>query len=62
METRELKARIIILQWNARSLIANGQEFEGFIGDYSRTPYILCIQETWLKPMLDFVIRRYDGA
>ena len=51
-----------LLQWNARSLIANGQEFKRYVdifkGEYK--PAVLCIQETWLKPCLDFVVPGYE--
>ena len=50
-----------ILQWNARSLIANGQEFKRYIYDLEHKPDIICIQETWLKPHLDFVIKGYNS-
>lgn len=50
---------IIILEWNARSLIANGQEFKRYISEIQNKPHIICIQETWLKPQLDFVIQGY---
>ena len=36
---------MIILQWNARSLIANGQEFKGFIEELKDKPDVICIQE-----------------
>lgn len=52
---------MIILQWNARSLIANGQEFKGFINDLKNKPEVICVQETWLKQVLDFVIKGYDS-
>lgn len=52
---------MIILQWNTKSLIANGREFKGFIRDSRRTQEILGIQETWLKPMLDSV-SGYDSV
>lgn len=41
---------VCILQWNARSLIANGQEFKRLIRDCENKPDFLCIQETWMKP------------
>lgn len=50
---------LFILQWNARSLIANGQEFKKFISDGSFTPQVICIQETWLKPHFKFVLQGY---
>lgn len=46
---------IIILQWNAKSLISNGQEFKKYISDLGN------IQETWLKPQLDFIIQGYTA-
>ncbi len=52
---------VIILQWNARSLLANGQEFKHFIRDRKINPDVVCIQETWLKPNLEFVIHGYIG-
>ena len=47
-----------ILQWNARSLIANGQELKYNVNVLGN-PHLVCIQETWLKPQLDFVIFGY---
>lgn len=50
---------LLILQWNARSLVANGQEFKGFLNEMEQKPDVVCIQETWLKQSLDFVIKGY---
>lgn len=50
---------VIILQWNARSLLANGQEFKHFLNELNEKPDVICIQESWLKPHLDFVIHGY---
>ena len=50
---------MVILQWNARSMIANGQEFKRFIEDRSDKPDIICIQETWLKNQLDCIVYGY---
>lgn len=50
---------VCILQWNARSLVANGQEFKKFIKDLEDKPDLLCVQETWLKPCLDYSIPGY---
>lgn len=47
------------MKYNARSHIAIGQEFKGFIEDLSDKPDIGSIHETWLKPVLDFVIKGY---
>lgn len=46
---------VTIIQWNARSLLANGQEFKKLISDKIDKPHIICIQESWLKPHLSFV-------
>ena len=52
---------MIVLQWNARSLLSNGQEFKGFINNLKKKPEIICVQETWLKPALEFVIKGYNS-
>lgn len=49
----------MILQWNARSLCSNGQEFKSFIEEMNKKPQVICIQETWLKSQLDFVLYGY---
>lgn len=51
---------VSILQWNACSLIANGQEFKKCIKDFDPKPDVLCIQKTCLKPCLDFNIAGYN--
>lgn len=51
-----------ILQWNARSLVANGQEFKKVVADLEVRPDVMCIQETWLRPHLDFVISGYSSV
>ena len=39
------------LQWNEKSLVANGQEFKRYI-DVSRDKLaVVFIRETWLKPL-----------
>lgn len=50
---------LTILQWNARSLVANGQEFKKFVYELPVLPDLLCIQETWLAPQLQFKIPGY---
>lgn len=50
---------MLLLQWNARSLLANGQDFKELIGSRNEKPDVICIQETWLKPCLDFVLYDY---
>lgn len=51
----------LILQWTARSLIANGQEFKTYIYQLKEKPDVICIQETWLKTNLDFIIGGYSA-
>lgn len=51
-----------LLQWNARSLIGNGQEFKRFVTASEISYHVICVQETWLKPALDFVLPGYVGA
>uniref|UniRef100_A0A3B3Q2D7 Reverse transcriptase domain-containing protein n=1 Tax=Paramormyrops kingsleyae TaxID=1676925 RepID=A0A3B3Q2D7_9TELE len=50
---------MLLLHWNARSLIANGQEFKQSIANWKVKPDVMCIQESWLKPHLDFVMYGY---
>lgn len=50
----------LLLHWNARSLIANGQEFKKYIADMNKSPDIICIQETWLCKSLDFKMNGYE--
>jgi len=38
-----------ILQWNARSIVANRSEFRNFLSQQSTPPDIICIQETFLN-------------
>lgn len=45
-----------ILQWNAWSLCSNGQEFKRYIEERSEKPNVICVQETWLRPHLDFIL------
>ena len=44
---------VCILQWNARSLVANGQELKKLVRDSETKPDLICVQETWLQPHLD---------
>ncbi len=50
---------LIVLQWNARSLCANGQEFKVYISQMKEKPDVICIQESWLNSRLDFVLKGY---
>lgn len=49
----------LLLQWNASSLLANSQEFKYFIEQMFVKPDVICVQETWLRPTLDYVL--YSG-
>jgi len=53
---------VLIIHWNARSLVANGQEFKQVIEEMLQKPDVICIQETWLRPNLDFLIQGYVGV
>ena len=53
---------LLILQWNARSLISNGQEFKRYIHNLKDKPDVICFQETWLIPKLDFILKGYNGS
>jgi len=52
---------IHVMQWNARSLVANGQEFKKFVLDLDHKPSIICVQESWLKPNLQFTLPGYKS-
>jgi len=41
------------------SLIPNGPEFKKYIDHLDQKLNIICIQETWLKPQLNFVLQGY---
>ena len=51
----------MIVQWNARSLIANGQEFKGFVQDSESKPDVICVQESWSTQSIEFVIKGYSS-
>lgn len=48
----------ILLQWNEISVIGNGQEF---IDEFENKPHLICVQESWLKPHLSFVVQGYTA-
>ena len=50
---------VLVLQWNARSVLANGQEFKKYVDELPTKPDVICVQETWLIPRLDFRIVGY---
>jgi len=47
-----------ILQWNAQSVRAHGDEFKKYVEE--NKPDVVCIQETWLKSTQVFRIPGYD--
>lgn len=53
---------VLLLQWNARSLLLNGQEFKKYIDELTSKPDVICVQETWLRPNLDFRMVGYASV
>ena len=51
-----------VLQWNARSLVRNGQELKKYVDRLENEPEVICVQETWLRPCLDFIIPGYESV
>ena len=51
---------VFILQWNAQSLIAHGNEFKHALNVWEIKPDIICVQETWLKEGKTFNLIGYD--
>lgn len=51
---------LLILQWNAHSLTANGQELKQYITTCPAKPHVICVQETWLTSNFDFLIPGYN--
>ena len=49
-----------ILQWNAQSITAHGDEFKKAVFDASQKPDIICIQESWLKEHHKFNLKNYN--
>lgn len=48
-----------IFQCNARSLIVNKQELKK---DLNNKPDVICSQNIWLRPHLDFVMAGYNSV
>ena len=46
-------------QSSCGGLCSNGQEFKKYIEELSEKPNVICVQETWLRPHLDFIIQDY---
>ena len=62
LSLKSLVMVLLILQWNARSLIANGQELKKYIYSLETVPDVICVQETWLRPHLDFIIPGFSSV
>ena len=50
--------KLSLLQWNAQSLRAHSNELKQFIATSTEKPHLICVQETWLQPQLEF---RFPG-
>jgi len=50
--------KLSLLQWNAQSLRAHSNELRQFIATTGEKPHLICVQETWLQPRLEF---RFPG-
>ena len=48
-----------ILQWNAQSITAHGDEFKKAVCDDTQKPDIICIQESWLKEHHKYNLKNY---
>ena len=51
---------LIILQWNAQSIIAHGSELKHFIYKSIDKPDFICIQESWLKYSINYKLDNYS--
>ena len=49
---------MLILQWNAQSITAHGDELKKFVNKHE--PDVICIQETWLNSKKKYNISGYD--
>ena len=52
--------RLILLQWNAQSIIAHGNELKNYIYNSQHKPDFICIQESWLKNSINFKLDNYS--
>ena len=50
---------LLILQWNAQSLIAHGNELKHYIYNSQDKPDFICIQETWFKNTISYKLDNY---
>ena len=51
-----------ILQWNAQSITAHGDELKKAVFDDTQKPDIICIQESWLKEHNKYNLKNYNVA
>jgi len=49
-----------LLHQNIQGLSTHGQEFKFYVSTYSSPPDVICLQETFLKPHLDFTFYGYS--
>lgn len=54
-----IQIMVIRLQWNSMSLLTDGQEYKHFIKETDVKPAVVCVQQTWLEPPLDFVVHEF---
>ncbi len=53
---------LTILQWNAQSLPAHGDELQHYLDSSINAPSVICIQETWLTKDKDYELLGYKEA
>lgn len=51
---------ITIIQWNAQSIKAHGDEFKNGVFKFKYLPDIICVQETWLNKSKNYKLTGYD--
>ena len=49
---------LLFVLWNARSILSNLGDFQKRLGEIK--PHIVCVTETWLKPIHNFGFQGYD--
>ena len=50
-----LSLGLVILQWNAFSIVTHGAEFKHLLENLERAPSMVRIQETFLNEDMDFI-------
>lgn len=51
---------LFVLQWNAQSIRAHGDEFKKGVADFHHHPDVICIQETWLSKQKTYSLPGYE--